>query len=70
MECNKVKSLVVEKANQIKTGDSVPIANDKSLSKLLNGIRGGFKQMSVMLEPTNFRNACLVYTIQFCILFG
>lgn len=42
----------------------------KSLSKLLNGIRGGFSQMSVMLEPIHFRNACLVYTIQFCILFG
>lgn len=26
--------------------------------------------MSVMLEAPHFRNACLVYTIQFCILFG
>lgn len=40
------------------------------LSRFINGIRGGFSQLSVMLEPTHFRNACLVYTIQFFILFG
>lgn len=42
----------------------------KPHSKLLHGIRSGFAQMSVMLEAPHFRNACLVYTIQFCILFG
>lgn len=44
--------------------------NEKSPLKLINRIRGGFSQMSVMLEAPHLKNAILVYTIQFCILFG
>ncbi|CAO1425766.1 unnamed protein product [Diamesa serratosioi] len=63
-----VKCLINEKVLESK--DSSLSANQKPLAKLLMGIRNGFSQMSCMLEPPHFRNACLVYTIQFCILFG
>lgn len=56
----------------VKAVESVisPESGGKSPSKLMNGIRGGFSQMSVMLEAPHLKNAILVYTIQFCILFG
>jgi hypothetical protein len=61
--------LVNEKAAEKKSEES-PVDRKKSKSKLVNGIRAGFSQFSVMLEPPHLKNACLVYTIQFFILFG
>jgi hypothetical protein len=49
---------------------SSKIANGKSPFQLINGIRKGFSQMAVMLEAPHLKNAVLVYTIQFGILFG
>jgi hypothetical protein len=63
----------VEKVSDVKSAEfSMTPENEKSKSpsKLMNGIRGGFSQMSVMLEKPHLKNAILVYTIQFCILFG
>lgn len=40
------------------------------MSKLFHGIRNGLSQMAVMLKPPHLKNACIAYTIQFCILFG
>jgi hypothetical protein len=63
--------LVLEKVSDVKSAEfSMASENGKSPSKLMNGIRGGFSQMSVMLEKPHLKNAILVYTIQFCILFG
>lgn len=63
--------LIKEKPEAEKPVEVTTAENVKSpISKFLNGIRNGLSQMSIMLEPPHFRNACLVYTIQFCILFG
>lgn len=67
----QVKSLLVEKVKEIESVEcGSEVSNGKSHSKLVTGIIGGFSQMSVMLKPPHLRNAILVYTIQFCILFG
>ncbi|CAO1431496.1 unnamed protein product [Diamesa tonsa] len=64
-----VKCLINEKV-VVESKEPSSSASQKPLARLLMAIRNGFKQMSCMLEPPHFRNACLVYTIQFCILFG
>lgn len=53
----------------VKSVESVTLEGEMP-SKLMHGIRGGFSQLSVMLERPHLKNAILVYTIQFCILFG
>lgn len=67
-----IKEAPTEKNNAPSTSPAViNIDMSKtSSSKLINGIRGGFAQLSVMLKPPHLKNACLVYTIQFCILYG
>lgn len=66
----QIKNLVIEKVKEVEPIDITSERSGKSHSKLLTGIKGGFSQMSVMFKPPNLRNAILVYTIQFCILFG
>ena len=61
----------MEKEKNLKTDElEISDENEKSPSKLINAIRGGFSQMAVMFEAPHLKNAILVYTIQFCILFG
>jgi hypothetical protein len=69
LNVSQIKKLQTEKAE---TSDefSSKIPNGKSSFKLINGIRGGFSQMAVMLEAPHLKNAVLVYAIQFGILFG
>ena len=65
----QVKCLINEKV-VVESKEPSSAESQKPLARLLMAIRNGFSQMSCMLEPPHFRNACLVYTIQFCILFG
>lgn len=61
----------METAKKLKNDEfAVMTENGKSPLKMINGIREGFSQMAVMFEAPHLKNAILVYTIQFCILFG
>lgn len=45
-------------------------ANKSSQWKVFHGIRSGLSQMAIMLQAPHLKNACVVFFIQFCILFG
>lgn len=63
----QIKNLINERMKEVKLIENI---NTKPMSKLFHGIRNGLSQMAVMLKPPHLKNACIAYTIQFCILFG
>lgn len=60
----------VETDVDVRIMENNPKPSLSSTSKLFHGIRKGISQMGVMLEAPYLKNACVAYTIQFCILFG
>ncbi|KAL7023272.1 hypothetical protein ACKWTF_012542 [Chironomus riparius] len=62
-----IKNLINERMKEVKLIENI---NTRPMSKLFHGIRNGLSQMTVMLKPPHLKNACIAYTIQFCILFG
>lgn len=45
-------------------------ANVTKKLKIFHGIRNGISQMAIMFKAPYLKNACVVFFIQFCILFG
>ncbi|KAG5672794.1 hypothetical protein PVAND_002887 [Polypedilum vanderplanki] len=63
-----IKILLNEKMNEVKLD-----MNEGTMTgsmKVFHGMSVGLSQMAIMFKPPHLKNACIAYTIQFCILFG